>query len=381
MNTRNILLFLRKKIFIYLLGSILISYSYAGLIEKNITPLYEIIDLFSSESLYLKNVKTQYISTNYRTYSEKKLRNFIIINDSYGAYFSKDEFSAYRESQLTNYYGIGMILYQKKRSSTIFCIPINKELIKKGISANDELISIDNKSVKGKSIYMVSSSARGKKDTYVMLAIRKPFGNIIHVKIKRKEQKVKTVIHTKYKNTDTMKITQFTKETPDEIINILNRLSHKKNLILDLRNNTGGDLFSAIESADLFLRRGTYITSVNTRRKSVRYNALNEDYSKSMNIVIMQNELTASAAEIFISALTDNHRAESIGSKSFGKGVAQKIVELKDKSAILFSYAVLISPNGNRFNNTGLYPTTDQNLIEVLDGFTRVKSKDYFLDF
>ena len=93
---------------------------------------------------------------------------------------------------------------------------------------------------------------------------------------------------------------------------------------------------------------------------------MNKDYTNDKKIILIQNHLTASAAEVFIAALTENNRAESIGRKSFGKGVTQKIVPLNDGSAILFTYASLITPNGKKYNNKGLYPTDERKLKDIV---------------
>ncbi len=84
------------------------------------------------------------------------------------------------------------------------------------------------------------------------------------------------------------------------------------------------------------------------------------------SVFVLQDEFTASAAEVFIAALTQNNRVESLGPKSFGKGVAQKIIPLSNGDALLLTYGKIITPNGKSYHKKGLLPTSNLSLEELL---------------
>lgn len=319
----------------------------------------EAITILSKESLYQSKI-------NFESLDKNNFQKYFTIIDKYASYFSKNEYEAYLTTLSPHYSGIGMLIYQEKKEKAIKCIPFDNKLIRKGISIGDSLISIDDETVEGQNFYIISSKIRGPKGSFVKLKIKKTSGNEKSLKIVRTHQEYKTTKVIYENGIKKIKIVQFTKETPDELLKCIMEFSLREPIVIDLSNNIGGDLFSAIESADLFLPKDTYIVSLKTNFNEESYYALNKDYTNDKKIILIQNHLTASAAEVFIAALTENNRAESIGRKSFGKGVAQKIVPLNDGSAILFTYASLITPNGKKYNNKGLYPTDERKLKDIV---------------
>lgn len=352
-----------------ILVGILVTFSgcsYNGFFDKETSLSKEVFEILSSDSLYFKHNSYNFENISNDSFTSEKFKSYIKSIDEYGAFFSKQEYQAYNSTMSSSYMGIGMILYQEKNNNAFFCIPVNDKLRKMGISQYDQLVSVNGEPVTGKNLYIVSSLIRGKQNTYVNIKIKKASGITLSLKIKRVAQHYKTVNHIRKKGMNVLKIIEFKKETPDELLSILLTLKKDEPIIIDVRDNSGGDLFSAIESADLFLAQGTYISSIKTIKSKDDYYALNQDYIKGQKVFLVQNKNTASASEVFISALTENHRAVSIGSKSFGKGVAQKIVPLSDGSAILFSYAELITPSGNSYNKKGLLPTSDLTLNSII---------------
>ncbi len=326
----------------------------------------EVFQILSSESLYFKSNTNSFRNIANKLLTADKLKNYIASIDKYGDYFSKKEYQSYKSTLSPQYAGIGMTLHKDKNSNEIFCIPINDKLKKMGISKYDQLLSVNGELVRGKNLYIVSSLIRGKKNTYVNINIKKKSGEIISLNFKREEQHYSTVHYTYRNRINMLKIIEFKKETVEELLDVLLSLKRDGPIVIDLRDNSGGDLFSAIESVDLFLEQGTYIASIKTIKIQEDYYALNRDYTKGKTIILLQNKNTASASEVFIAALTENYHAESIGSKSYGKGIVQKIHPLSNGSAILFSYGELITPSGRSYNGKGLSPTSGLYLNELI---------------
>jgi len=320
--------------------------------------LYEAMTKISSESLY---VDPQHSTP------EEILKNYIHKIDAYGDYFTKKEYQAFQQTLSPKYAGIGLILYQQKRNDKILCIPTNNQLKGLGISRYDQLVSVNGRSVKGKNFYLVSSWIRGKKNSSVILELQKPSGQLQTITLKRTEQHFQSIQRIIENGTAMIQIIRFMQETPEELRSILHQWPKNIPIVIDLRGNGGGDLFAAIQSADLLLPKDTLISSVETTKSCFDYRASNPDYVQGRPVLLLQDGFTASAAEVFIAALTQNHRAESIGKKSFGKGVAQKFILLSNGDALLLTYGKISTPNGKSYHKKGLFPTSNLSLDEQLN--------------
>ena len=320
--------------------------------------LNEAITKISSESIY---VDPQH------TIPKTFLKSYIHKIDPYGDYFTKDEYKAFQNTLSPEYAGVGMILYQEKRNEKILCIPIAKELKKKGISKYDELISVDGRLVKEANFYLVSSWIRGKKNSSVVLEIRKSSGKLLSLTLKRSKQHFQSTQRVIEDGTAMIQIIRFMGETTHELQTILDQWPKNIPIVIDLRGNGGGDLFAAIQSADLLLPKGTLISSIETRKKHMDYFASSPDIMEGRSVFVLQDQFTASAAEVFIAALTQNYRVQSIGKRSFGKGVAQKFIPLSNGDAMLLTYGKIITPNGKSYHKKGLIPTSNLSLEALLE--------------
>lgn len=323
--------------------------------------LYEAMTKISSESLYTEAK---------RVIPSDIIKNHIYKIDEYGDYFTKEEYRAFKDMLVSEYAGIGMILYQEKRNEKILCIPTTNQLSQKGIAQYDELISVDGRLVEGKNVYLVSSWIRGRKNSSVILSLKKSSGKIETITMKRTEQAFHSVQRIIDNNTAMIQIIRFVSETPNELRSTLKQWPKNIPIVLDLRGNGGGDFFAAVKSADLLLPKKSLITTMETTKQSSDYYASNPDLMQGRTVFILQDEYTASASEVFISALTQNNRVESIGGRSLGKGVAQKFIPLDNGDALLLTYGKIITPNGKSYHKLGLEPTSNLSL-EALLGTTK----------
>ena len=328
--------------------------------NNQMTNLYEAFVKISSESIY---------SSSKGILPEDILKNYIYTIDDYGDYFTKLEHKAFEDMLASDYAGVGMILYQQKRDDRILCIPMNKNLDSRGLSKYDELISVDGRLVRGKNFYLVSSWVRGVKNSRVRIQIKTTSGQLKSLLLTRKEQTFRSIQRVIENGVTMIRIVRFTSDTSKELQSILEQWAYNIPIVIDLRGNGGGDFFAAIKSADLLLPTKTLITSIETKKSRLDYFATNSDTSEGKKVVLLQDKFTASAAEVFISALTQNNRAESIGEKSFGKGVAQKFIPLNNGDALLLTYGEIITPNNKKYHKKGLVPTSHislQNLSKLI---------------
>ena len=321
-------------------------------------------NILSVEKL-TNQVKYTAIDTVFKKYVDKI--------DMYGKYFTQEEYTAFEEAMKSQYMGIGMFLYQQKYDNRIYCLPFEDRLFKLGVEPYDQLISVDGKLVNSQNIYIVSGWIRGEKGTSVTIEIKKSPTSRNVLTLKREVYTFNSVQWVEDNGTTMLQILHFTQETPKELSDALRLWPDNIPVVIDLRDNSGGDYISAVNSADLFLPKDTLISELKTKEHTTIHVAKVSDILQGRQIVLIQNTLTASAAEVFIAALTQNLRAESIGEKTYGKGVAQKFVELSDHSAILLTYASILTPDGTSYDERGLEPTLMLSVKKLLDEYAEEK--------
>ena len=325
--------------------------------------------LDSKNILSTKKLTNKIKNTDVDTIFKKYLKDM----DRYGKYFTQEEYSAFKESMKVNYVGIGMFLYQQKNDDRIFCFPFEDKLLRSGVALYDELISVDGKLVKNQNIYIVSSWIRGEEGTSVAIEIKKSLRSRTVLTLKRKKYNFNSVQWVEDNGTTMLQILHFTQNTPTELSEALHLWPNDIPVVIDLRDNSGGDYLAAVDSADLFLPKDTLISEIKTKERTLIHVAKVADTLQGRQVVLIQNALTASASEVFIAALSQNLRAVSIGEKTYGKGVAQKFVELSNHSALLLTYAKIFTPDGTSYDEVGLEPTSKSSIKDLLNEYMEEK--------
>ncbi|GJQ57805.1 MAG: hypothetical protein SCALA701_06060 [Candidatus Scalindua sp.] len=296
----------------------------------------------------------------------KAIRSSMRERDRYSDYLSPDEYAEYRRSQSEQYCGVGMDIFRDS-SGRVVCIPYPDGPARKaGVEYGNTLTFVDDQSVEEKSIITVGYLIRGKIGTSVSLVFDDSQNATKQCSLLRRPIKFRSVSLHRSGHLLILKIFRFTRETTQEIRSILDILIPGTTMIVDLRGNTGGDLFEAVDAASLFLDRGSKVVGIKSNKGIKEYKSANVPLYPDSTLVLWQDGLTASAAEVFIAALVENNRAVSIGKTSFGKGVTQSIVELSDGSALFVTNGVLRTPNGNYFHTEGLepnYPITTSSVF------------------
>lgn len=328
----------------------------------------EAITQIKNHDLYLKPEiqRPELIQDTVKFYIEK--------TDPFAAYMNADEFTDWKKSQGDLYVGIGMEIV-KDMEGHVICLPYTGSPAEKaGIRPGDHIISIEGEPVRGRSILAIGSMARGEPDTSIKLLITRG-GEQKTISVKRSHVLFDSVSIFRIENIPVIKIPAFTRDTKVKLENALADINKTNPLVIDLRGNAGGDLSAAIDSAMLFLDDHKNIVSIKTRQGIEKYESGNGIVNSSSQLFLWQDEGTASAAEVFIAALTDNHRAVSIGKKSFGKGTEQEIFELSDGSALFITTGFLQTPDGLFFDGKGLYPdyTVELNNPQTIDYLLKVK--------
>ena len=223
-----------------------------------------------------------------------------------------------------------------------------------GILAGDKIVSVDGKPFVGKIVTNEEAMRRlkGPKDTKVKLGVMR-YGQkaVKYFTVTRGDipQKSITATYMLDKNTGYIKVKSFGETTYPEMLIALAKLSQEgfTNLVIDLRDNTGGYMNSAIQMANEFLPKDKLIVYT-IGRKSPRQNFPSDGHGSYQKIplVVLINEGSASASEIFAGAMQDNDRATIIGRRSFGKGLVQQQLSFPDGSMIRLTIARYYTPSG-----------------------------------
>ncbi len=236
-----------------------------------------------------------------------------------------------------------------------------------GVMAGDIVLEIEGKSTEGITIVDAVNKLTGPEGTQVTISVRHPSGEEQVITITRARINVQTVRgflrdqdnHWDYMLDPTngvgyIRITQFTGSTAEGVQQALDRLfaQNARAVILDMRFNPGGMLDAAVEVSDYFLESGQRIVSVKGRNVAEHvYTATDKDTVEPIPLIVLANEASASAAEIVTGALSDNQRAQFIGTRTFGKGSVQQVRMLANgQGALKITHAYYYLPNGRNIH-------------------------------
>ncbi|MEZ5668056.1 MAG: S41 family peptidase [Alphaproteobacteria bacterium] len=244
-----------------------------------------------------------------------------------------------------------------------------------GIQAGDYITQIDGKPVQGMNLNDAVDLMRGPVDTEITLTIAREDVEPFDVVLKRAVITIESVRSRVERNVGYIRITRFTEQTQPGLERALESIREEagenlEGLVLDLRNNPGGLLEQAISVSDTFLEQGE-IVSTRGRHESdtTRFNARPGDLAEGLPLVVLINGGSASASEIVAGALQDHRRAIILGTRSFGKGSVQTIIELPGNVAMKLTTARYYTPSGRSIQAVGIVPDieVEQARLETLE--------------
>jgi carboxyl-terminal processing protease len=237
-----------------------------------------------------------------------------------------------------------------------------------GLYAGDELISIDDAPVLGRTLDQVTDALRGEPGTEVRLAVHRDNGNL-DFSIHRAAIDVDSVrTRSLEPGYGYARISQFQTGTGAEFVKAIEALQAQQGplqgLVLDLRNNPGGVLQASVEVADAFLTDADGLivyTEGRQRSTDLRYLASGPDLLKGAPVVVLINKGSASASEIVAGALQDHRRALVLGSTSYGKGSVQAVLPLDHHRALKLTTALYYTPSGRSIQSKGIQPDVEMD--------------------
>lgn len=303
----------------------------------------------------LRIIDAQYVDTvNMTELVEQAMPQIIAELDPHSAYISAKDAEASTESLKGSFSGIGVSFRVQNDTARIINVIKGGPSEKVGLLAGDRIVSVDGENITGPDVTAEDCQQRikGKKGTKVKLGIRRTGETeTLTYTITRGEIPVRS-IDAAYMITPQVgyiKINTFSETTYTELLVALAQLNQKgfKSLIVDLRDNAGGIMQIAIEMVNIFLPKNRLILYTEGR------NSPREDYVSdgrgafpTLPLIVLVNEASASASEIFAGAIQDNDRGTIVGRRSFGKGLVQQPIEFRDGSTIRLTIARYYTPSG-----------------------------------
>lgn len=274
--------------------------------------------------------------------------------DPHSVYISAKDAQAVADDLKGSFSGVGIEFTIRKDTIHVQNVVKNGPAQRAGILAGDKIVSVDGKPFVGKIVTNEEAMRRlkGPKDTKVKLGVMR-YGQkaVKYFTVTRGDIPQKSITSTYMldKNTGYIKVKSFGETTYPEMLIALAKLSQEgfTNLVIDLRDNTGGYMNSAIQMANEFLPKNKLIVYT-IGRKSPRQDFPSDGHGSYQKIplVVLINEGSASASEIFAGAMQDNDRATIIGRRSFGKGLVQQQLSFPDGSMIRLTIARYYTPSG-----------------------------------
>jgi carboxyl-terminal processing protease len=290
------------------------------------------------------------------------------LGDRYTQFFDPAQFKAFNEAlDPRRISGIGVMIEPDKRLDSIrisYVVP-GTPADRAGLQAGDAITSIDGTSTKGMDVAAASAMLRGKPGTVVGVVVaREGAATPLSFSITREEVQPPTVRFSMLPEAiGYVDVMEFGRSTPSEFDTAIARLEERgaKALVLDLRNDGGGYVNSALDISSRFIADKALLTVEERGHKAETIDA-DGDPTIRLPVTVLVNQYTASASEITAGALRDDGVGVLVGTKTFGKGVMQTLTPLPDGSAIKITTAHYLTPNHSDINLRGIEP--DVNVAE-----------------
>lgn len=282
------------------------------------------------------------------------------LDDPYSTYYTAEEYEDIMIDTTGNYAGIGALLGQNAATRQIYVIKVyeGSPAEDAGIEMGDEILSADDVEVGDHTLDEFVKCIRGEPGTKVKIRLLRDGDQTLEPTVTRAQVTVPSVSYKMLEgNVGYIEISEFSQNTLEQFETAMADLEGQgmTSVIFDLRYNGGGLVDSVTEILDEILPEGVTVYMEDKHGKRTEYTS-DEEHAISYPMVVLISENTASAAEIFAGAVRDFDRGMLIGTKTFGKGIVQTTMPLKDGSAIKLTTATYYTPRGECIHKTGIAP-------------------------
>ncbi|MFJ7882039.1 S41 family peptidase [Pseudomonas sp. NPDC096917] len=331
----------------------------------------------------MDRIKAAYVEpVDDKTLLENAIKGMLSNLDPHSAYLGPEDFAELQESTSGEFGGLGIEVGSEDGNIKIVSPIDDTPASKAGIQAGDFIVKINGQPTRGLSMTEAVDKMRGKIGQKITLTLVRNGGAPFDVTLTRANIQVKSVkaqlLEDGY---GYIRITQFQVKTGEEVAAALAKLRKEngnkklKGIILDLRNNPGGVLQSAVEVVDHFITKGLIVyTKGRIANSELRFSATGKDLSEGVPLVVLINGGSASASEIVAGALQDQKRGVVMGTTSFGKGSVQTVLPLNNDRALKITTALYFTPNGRSIQAQGIVPDIEVNRAKI----TREQDTEYY---
>ena len=324
--------------------------------------LYEKIDLFGE---VLENINKDYVDdVDQAEIMDSAINGVLQSLDPYSAYMSPELFKEMQTDTRGEFGGLGIEIGMESGVVKVISPIDDTPAAKAGIKAGDYIVKIGKDQVQGKSLLEAVKLMRGPVGTSNDLTIRrknikKPLKFTVTRKI-IEVQSVSSKVVGEEKNLGYIRLKSFNENSDKQFLKSLKKFEKNPKVIgyvLDLRNNPGGLLTQAINITDFFLDDGEIVSTKGRKISETRkFFARKGDEIKGKPIIVLINNGSASASEIFAGALKDHKRAIILGENSFGKGSVQSIIPLRNGGGMRLTISKYYLPSGKSISEVGVTP-------------------------
>lgn len=386
-----------KKVFLYTLGALsgaVLTISLQGYANEQKEEALPLQSLHTMAEVY-GQIKANYVeSKTDDNILEGAMKGMVSNLDPHSEYLTIKDFSDLKESTTGEFGGLGMEISSEDGLIKIVAPIEDTPADRAGIKSGDYIVKIENESTRNMTSTEAVKKMRGKPGTSITLTLaRKDRPQPIVLHLTRAIIKVKSVRHKLIEpDYGYVRVTQFQEHTLNLLASALKDLRKQnkqplKGIVLDLRDDPGGLLNSAVGVSSVFLKSGVKVVSTKNRDKKegMVLRAIPNDYLmkgsdplvnmpeelKTIPVTILINSGTASASEIVSGALQDYKRAVIVGSQSFGKGSVQSVIPLSNGGAMKLTTALYYTPNDRSIQAQGIVPD-----VEVKDKNRQFESRE-----
>lgn len=344
------------------------SYNDGG-ISSSIASFRKIID-----EKFLGNIDEEKVK-------QEAIRGYIKgLDDPYTEYMTKEEMEEFTSDVMGNFTGIGIYLTKDTEKNAVIVISPIKDTPahKAGILPGDIITKVDGVSYTGEQLTEASNKIKGEVGSKVTLEILRD-NKTLTFEITRENIKINHVESKVLENNiGYIEFNSFDDGCSKEFKNKLEELKKQniKSLIIDIRSNGGGLVDEALDIADYIVEKDKTLLITVDKNQNEEITKAKTDPIIDVPVVLLMNETSASASEILAGALKDNGKVTIVGEKSYGKGVIQELLTLKDGSGLKITTNEYYTPNHNKINKIGITPDVEVVLSDELKEKLVLEEKD-----
>lgn len=347
----------------YIFGMNFIPMSYATSsqgVERNLQSHSDDTSLYRKMEL-IKHILYQYYDgeIDNDNLNDEAIRALInALGDPYTSYMDKKQYEDFNMKSKGNYVGIGIQVAPKDGKIVVVSVFDDSPAFEAGIYPGDYIVKVSNEEVDSETIDNAINLIKGLENTDVSIVIERDEEEL-NFNVTRQ---VIDLIPVEYEILEDgigyVKINSFDETSGIKLKASIEDLKSKnvKSIMLDLRGNPGGLLNECVEIASEFLHEGAIIVSTEDKNGNKEILKAGKGSGEDLNIVVLVDGSSASASEVLLGALRDHGRAVSVGSKTFGKGLVQRIFEIGDGTAVKVTISKYYTPSGEFINEVGIVP-------------------------